>query len=80
MMSNVIALKVLRRSEIHTYMHCAKCLDEFYLRKSNQFGSSLKEYQMIEVGCTERGLQIWCLRHNENVLHLDIDSQKLRAI
>ena len=36
-MGNVIALKVLRRSEIHTYMHCAKCLDEL------PAGESLKE-------------------------------------
>ena len=73
-MGNVIALKVLRHSEIHTYMHCVKCLDEL------PAGESPKEYQWLEIGWTERGLQIWCSRHNENVLHLDLDSQKLRAI
>ena len=77
-MSNVIELKVFRRrsSAIHQYIHCAKCLDEFPASDSE----SPKAYQMIEVGCTEKGLQVWCVRHEENVLHLDFEGRKLKAL
>ena len=75
-MSNVIELKALRRmgSEIHQYIHCAECFNEL------PAGDSPKEYQMLEIGWTEKGLQVWCWRHGKNVLHLDFAGKKLKAL
>ena len=61
-------------SEIHQYIHCAECFNEL------SDGDSPKEYQVLEIGWTEKGLQIWCRRHSKNVLHLDFAGQKLKAL
>ncbi len=75
-MGNVIELKVLRRrgSAIQQYIHCAKCFNEL------PADTSPKEHQLLEVGWTEKGLQVWCVRHEENVMHLDFDGRKLRTL
>lgn len=75
-MGDVIEFKALRRtdSEIHQYIHCAECINEL------PAGMSPKEYQTLEIGWTEKGLQIWCAWHGKNVLHLDFANQKLKSI
>ncbi len=75
-MGNVIELKVLCRkhSEIHQYIHCAACFNEV------PADTSPKEYQLLEIGWTELGLQVWCPRHAMNVVNLDFDGQKLKAL
>jgi len=47
--------------EIVMYFHCGKCLKEKPPDKSPQ------EWGMNEVGATEKGLQVWCRRHDCNV-------------
>jgi hypothetical protein len=45
------------------YMYCAQCLDELPENVSPQ------EYARVQAGITtEGGLQVWCNRHNCNVL------------
>jgi len=39
----------------------------------------MREYGRLEMGFTERGLQVWCLRHDLNVLHLDFAGEQLEA-
>lgn len=75
-MNNIIEFKALRRkeSDIHQYIHCAECFNEL------RDGESPREYQVLEIGWTEKGLQIWCRRHIKNVLHLDFTGQKLKAL
>ncbi len=56
---------------------CDKCANEV---ASGQAGeTSLAEYARIEVGFTPFGLQVWCHRHNGNVVHVDFEGRRLPA-
>lgn len=55
---------------ILSYVHCGKCLKE----KPN--GTPPREWAQHEVGFTKEGIQIWCRRHECNVLHIDFEGQK----
>lgn len=61
-------------NEISMFFHCKECLKE--LPK----GESPKTYQKIQVGWTQRGLQVWCTRHNMNICHLDFLGQKVAIL
>ena len=52
-------------NEIQAYLHCKKCTEEL------PEGQSPMEYARTQSGWTNKGLQIWCNRHDENVMHLD---------
>jgi hypothetical protein len=54
-------------NEIVKFIHCMKCLDE---RPSNQ---SPREYAQLEFGFTKPGIQVWCKRHEVNVMHIDFE-------
>ena len=34
---------------------------------------SPREYQKIQVGWTDHGIQVWCVRHDCNIVHLDFE-------
>lgn len=55
--------------QAHLYLHCGKCLNE--LPK----GISAREYSQLEVGYTKLGFQVWCRRHECNVMHVDFQGQ-----
>ena len=61
------APKKVRSSMILTYIHCAMCCEEV------PAGVSMQEFALEEVGLTRVGLQVWCRRHNANILHLDFE-------
>lgn len=61
-------------NEISMYFHCSECLKEI------PKGESPMTYQRIQVGYTQRGLQVWCTRHNLNIIHLDFLKQKVRIV
>ena len=52
---------------IEMYLHCGLCITEH------------AKPQMLEVGWTQRGLQVWCKRHDCNMLHLDFEGKQLKA-
>lgn len=54
---------------IHTYLHCGMCLRE------KPPGISPRTYARFEVGWTDRGLQMWCVRHEANIVHIDFEGQ-----
>ena len=56
-------------NEIKMYHHCRKCLEEL------PAGESPSSYQRISAGWTKRGLQIWCDRHEANIMHVDFEGQ-----
>ncbi len=58
--------------QIGTFFHCAKCLAE----KPDDI--SPRDWSMLEVGWTRKGIQIWCKRHDINVMHLDFMGQKVK--
>lgn len=57
-------------NEIQGFLHCSLCLEE---RPKN---ISPREYASLEVGFTELGMQVWCKRHECNVLHVDFEGRK----
>lgn len=57
-------------NEIQLYFHCSKCIDE---RPSDQ---SPAEFQRIQAGWTARGFQVWCTRHDLNIVHVDFEGHK----
>ena len=56
---------------------CVKCSNEFLSGQTDR--KSLQEYSKIDVGFTERGLQVWCQRHQLNICHINFDGKKLET-
>jgi hypothetical protein len=61
-------------NEITTFMHCARCLVE---KPADQ---SPREWCRHEVGWTEKGFQVWCVRHEINIVNIDLLGNKVRII
>ncbi len=60
-----------KTNDISMFLHCKKCLEE--LPKD----TSPREWVRIEAGWTKKGLQVWCVRHEINVMALDFLGQKV---
>jgi hypothetical protein len=60
------AIEALMENGIDTYVHCRQCLAE------RPAYMSMAEFARLAFGRTPHGLQVWCLRHNMNVYHLDL--------
>ena len=60
-------------NEIEMFFHCKKCLEEL------PPDTSPREWVHIEAGWTEKGFQVWCVRHEMNIIHVDLMGQKVRA-
>lgn len=58
------------KNEIEMYFHCRECLEEL---KIKALPLSPAEYAKLEVGYTKRGIQVWCRRHDQNVMHMDFE-------
>lgn len=58
-------------NEIVQYLHCNLCVEEVkeIIRRTGQ-AQSPATYQRLEVGFTVLGLQVWCRRHDVNVVHI----------
>jgi hypothetical protein len=57
-------------NNIQMFMHCTLCLDE---RPAN---ITPKEWSDTQAGWTRQGIQVWCNRHNCNILHIDFEGFK----
>lgn len=55
---------------IQAYIHCALCLQE------RPAGTSPRDWGQLEVGFTAEGLQVWCKRHEANVMHIDFQGHQ----
>ena len=64
-------------NNIKNQIVCAKCEAEYIAEKP--INTSLQEYSLLDVGFTDVGLQVWCRRHNVNVVHVDFGGNKLKA-
>lgn len=74
--TNVTPIKpefVPEANHIVSFMHCGLCLGE---RPEDQ---SPQEWGRLEAGWTKQGIQVWCKRHDVNVLHIDFEGVKHRA-
>jgi hypothetical protein len=61
-------------NNIKAFFHCAKCLDEM------PGGTSPRDWAKLSVGWTIAGFQVWCNRHECNVMHIDFQGVKHPAI
>lgn len=52
---------------IVSFFHCKKCMMEL------PQGMSPREWAQLEVGWTVKGFQVWCKRHDENVINMDFE-------
>ena len=57
-------------NEIKIVIQGGQCLSEI------PEGVSPKEWQDMDVGWTKWGIQVWCNRHNCNVVHMDFKGTK----
>jgi hypothetical protein len=68
-----IARAIPATNSIVQFFHCRHCLAE--LPK----GESPQGYASLEVGFTVLGVQVWCKRHDCNVVHVDFQNMSLPA-
>lgn len=61
-------------NDILLYMHCKQCLEE---KPAN---ISPKNWASISVGWTKKGIQVWCIRHERNIINLDFKGQKVGTL
>ena len=54
-------------NEIRSFIHCKLCLDTLPADQSP------REYTEVEVGFTTPGIQVWCRRHEVNIMHIDFE-------
>lgn len=55
---------------IEHYVHCAKCIEELPESESPQ------SYRRYDIGFSKLGLQVWCTRHDCNIIHIYFEGQK----
>ena len=73
--------KKFNDNNIDTFLHCELCYLELKNAKTEEdfsligavAGESQMSYSRFEVGWTKQGFQVWCTRHNTNVIHIDFD-------
>ncbi len=58
---------------IAMFLHCGKCLVEVGAIAEREGSASPRDYARLSVGWTAVGLQVWCNRHDANVLHVDFE-------
>lgn len=61
-------------SQIKLFFHCANCA------KDKPDDMSPREWARMECGWTKEGFQVWCLRCDHNVVHVDFRGAKVRTL
>lgn len=61
---------VPKELSISSYIHCTKCLAE---KPDN---TSPSNWARLAIGLTKEGLQVWCKRHEMNVVHIDFQGHR----
>lgn len=61
---------------IKMFIHCGQCGVELMDLVQRGIPTSPRDYQAIEAGWTKEGLQIWCKRHECNIVHIDFEGVK----
>jgi hypothetical protein len=62
--------KIPVTKKIEMFLHCKKCIKQLPGHESP------RDYAAIEAGWTKLGLQLWCKRHEMNILHVDFEGQR----
>lgn len=64
---DITEIKEPEDNNIQLYFHCNMCLEEKPDDKSPQ------EWGRLEAGWTRQGIQIWCKRHDANIMHMNFE-------
>ena len=56
---------------------CNQCYEDYCAGLTDS--KSLQQHTMFDVGLTDIGLQVWCRRHDVNVVHVDFGGKQLKA-
>jgi len=65
---------ISNENKIEQYLHCDLCIKEWL--QLEQPKCSPKDYARIQAGFTPEGLQVWCNRHECNVVHIDFEGAR----
>lgn len=57
-------------------INCGKCQNEYMDGKYGR-NKSMQEMARLVVGRTKTGLQVWCVRHDMNVVDIDLSSDNV---
>jgi hypothetical protein len=71
--SEALAGKYQAQQEADEFLRCPKCMREL------PFDVSPRDYSHIEAGFSSRGFQVWCLRHEINIVNIDFQGQYVVA-
>ena len=63
-------------NEIQTFMHCRKCVEGWRTDPEESGHCSPRDYARLEAGWTQIGLQVRCVRHDCNVVHINFEGQR----
>ena len=74
MTAKIFELRPKEECQIESFFHCKKCMDQLPDNESPM------NYQNIQAGWTEQGLQVWCVRHDLKIIHIDFEGQMHAAI
>jgi len=74
MTAEIHKLRPKEECQIESFFHCSECMKEI------PDDESPMTYQHIQAGWTIEGFQVWCVRHDLNIIHLDFEGQKHRCI
>jgi hypothetical protein len=75
----MIEREIPNTEEINSFIHCSLCAQEWKENKLINTKMSPREYQKIQMGNTKLGFQIWCFRHDVNVMHIDLQNFQFPA-
>lgn len=64
---------ISNENQIGTFLHCGLCIEQYEKEKPDV---SRRDYARVEVGFTPIGLQVWCLRHDVNIVHIDFEGKR----
>lgn len=56
--------------------NCGKCQEEYMDGKYGR-NKSMAEMARFEVGRTKTGLQVWCVRHDMNIIDIDLPANNV---
>lgn len=54
---------------IQTFFHCTKCLKQMPENESRE------TWGRFQIGMTPEGFQVWCARHQHNIIHIHFEGQ-----
>lgn len=63
-------------NQIQAFLHCGLCVEEVKAEMAQYVHVSPRDYARLAVGWTPDGLQVWCNRHDCNVIHIDFEGKK----